>query len=398
MINLVKLCDLIKYAYDNVPYYTKTIREDVIEDMYSNLNAIENIPYINKQRIRDNYDQFFSKEINSSNLIWEYTSGTSGTPLRVGKTQSERTRKAINLMKWRKDNFQISIGDKYAFFTSIGTEKKVIIDKNVIYLSEIYLDDNTLFMYYNIMKNKNIKWIYSTPAVTYVLMNFMLRYNLSPIESVKYIELSGEQILKEEKIRLGNFFRCRVAEQYGTIELWSIAQECSHGKLHVMENDVYLEIIDGESYITALGQYAFPIIRYNVDDELEYDTPCECGLCSKTIKIIKSRSKEFLYIGKDTILSPILLNVAINKLMDNPNIRIEQFIYIQHSYDSLTCYIVYTNSNYSVEIIKELLLIHLNKFYKIPDSFNFEVVRLESLIQLMKKGKLGYFKSDLSGK
>lgn len=390
-----KLYKLLRHAYDNVPYYQRVFEENKIEEVLNNKEIISEFPYLNKPIIRENSAEMFAKDVDMNNIIWEYTSGTSGTPLKIGKLQSERTKNALQLMKWRKKNFDVNISDKYAFFTTFSVKEKVRVVRNAYYLSEIHLDDETLLMYYNIMVENEVRWMYSTPAVTYVFMNFMNRFNLPRIESIIYIELSGERVLREEKDRFSKFFGCTVAEQYGTIELWSVAQECKHGKLHIMEDSVFFEINEDGAFITALDVYSMPIIRYHVDDDLEFDTPCTCGADTQTIRIIKSRSKEFLFVGEDVFLSPIMLNIAINKIMDNYDIGIMQFQYIQHEYDSLHCYIVYSNDDYSSEQIHDILFEQLKQLYPFPTFFKLGIVRMNSLIGKMKRGKLGYFKSEI---
>jgi phenylacetate-CoA ligase len=368
----------------------------MIGTVLENPSALSNIPYVDKMQIREHYNDMFSHRVDLETLEWEYTSGTTGTPLRIGKTLEERTRLALDIMRWRKANFDIDLSAFYAFFTSMGVDIKSKIAKNVLYLSEIHLDDESLHAHYLLMQKYQVKWMYSTPAVTYVFMNFMKRHQLPQIASLSYIELSGEQLLCEEKIRLGAFFGCRVAEQYGTIELWSVAQECQHGKLHVMERNVVLEILGGRSYITALDLYAMPIIRFHVDDDLEFDTPCDCGVNTKTIRITKSRSKLFLYVGKDIIISPILLNISVNYwLIDHHHIKIEQFLYVQRDYNSLTCYLQFSDESFSLEQIQNLLIRKLLELYPFPESFRIEVLRVDSLIPFMIRGKLGYFKSEL---
>ncbi len=70
-----------------------------------------------------------------------------------------------------------------------------------------------------------------------------LAHSLPPLPDLKYIELTGERITGEAKSAIADFFRCKVADQYGCYESNSIAYECPYGGLHVMTENVYVETV-----------------------------------------------------------------------------------------------------------------------------------------------------------
>ena len=392
-----KLFDLMKYASEHVPYYKQLFyKNDITIDSIENIEkAFKRTPILTKQILNENIDQMISEKIQLSDIVWEYTSGTSGTPLKIGKTSIERMNSATNLWKWRRKYFNISPSSPYAYFTSLDNGLKYSTEQNISYLSEIYLEDSDLDIYYNILVNQKITWIAGSPSVLFILLNYMKDNEKESISTLEYIELTGEQILKEEKDKIADFFRCNVAEQYGTREVWAIAKECNRGKFHVMENDVLLEINQNDGIlVTALNLYSVPIIRYYIDDVLEHDSLCDCGCNSNTIKIVKSRSLEFLHIGKTKIISPILLRISINNIIKKHGIDIKQFQYIQEDYNILRCYLSYRKINgVNCAIIKEMLRKEINEFYKLPDSFILEVIEYDSLNSKIRRGKLNYFLS-----
>jgi len=389
-----KLLYLLQYVKEHNPYYKNTLANEQLVTVEDAINCLANMKPINKDILLNHYEELISDEINPDDLLWEYTSGTTGKPLKIGKTVKERSEAAFKLMKWRKKHFGVQLAENYAYFTTIAKDKKYVIDRNILFMSEINLDDESFDLYYELMVEKKVKWMFSTPSVTYLLMNYLKRNN-KEIPSLRYIELTGEQMLPEEKAKFSEFFKCNVAEQYGIRELWAIAKECKEGQLHLLENDILLENCGSKGiYVTALNQYAMPIIKYYVEDEIEEGPACICGCSYKTIKIKKSRALEFLFIGKDRVISPILLRICLTRIKNQYGINIGQFQYIQDEYDGVKCYIQY-DDNYSVEEIKEKLVEAINQLYPLPEGFNVTVIKVDSLLPAMKRGKLGYFISHL---
>ena len=389
-----KLLYLLQYVKQHNPYYSKLLENRQLDTFDDAIRCLADMEPIKKDILLNHYNELISDEINSDELLWEYTSGTTGNPLKVGKTVKERSNAAFNLMKWRNKYFGVKMTENYAYFTTVSEGKKYIIDRNILFMSEINLDDESFDLYYDLMIEREVKWMFSTPSVTYLLMNYLKR-NKKEIPSLKYIELTGEQMLPEEKAKFTEFFKCNVAEQYGIRELWAIAKECNKGQLHLLENDVWLENCGEKGiYVTALNQYAMPIIKYYVEDEIEEGPVCTCGCSYKTIRIKKSRALEFLYVGKDRVISPILLRICLTRIKNQYGINIVQFQYIQDEYDGVKCYVQY-DDDCSTDEIREKLVEAINQLYPLPDSFDVKVIKVDSLVTAMKRGKLGYFISHL---
>ena len=81
---LRKLKQVIKYCFDNVPYYNRLFKENNIrpEDV-SSLNILNKLPITSKNDVRENADDLISKQYDKSGLIRYSTSGSTGMPLPV---------------------------------------------------------------------------------------------------------------------------------------------------------------------------------------------------------------------------------------------------------------------------------------------------------------------------
>ena len=71
-----------------------------------------------------------------------------------------------------------------------------------------------------------------------------------------------------------------VFDHYGMTETGlGGAVECeAHQGMHIRENDLYFELIDGELLVTTLTREGMPFIRYRTGDKgsITYE-PCPCG-------------------------------------------------------------------------------------------------------------------------
>src|SRR5690606_41195829 len=68
----LRLEDLIKHAKETVPFYMGL----------NEAHELSDFPIINKNLIRDNFDDFRSSKYLEEPLVAKYTSGSTGTPFR----------------------------------------------------------------------------------------------------------------------------------------------------------------------------------------------------------------------------------------------------------------------------------------------------------------------------
>ena len=149
-----KIKELLQYVQMHVPYYREALKGVTLNTIEEATRAYADICIMDKRKFIENYYQMISDEINQDTLIWEHTSGTTGVPLKIGKTRQERSRLALQLMKWRREYFDISIGAPYGYFTTIDYDTKCLQDRNVLFMSEIHLDDKSFDLYYQMMNEK----------------------------------------------------------------------------------------------------------------------------------------------------------------------------------------------------------------------------------------------------
>jgi phenylacetate-CoA ligase len=81
---LEQLKELVKFAYEKVPYYQRSFREKRVHPAdIKTLDDIQLLPLITKEEVRNHLDEFIPIDVDRSKLrIW-VTGGSSGLPLSV---------------------------------------------------------------------------------------------------------------------------------------------------------------------------------------------------------------------------------------------------------------------------------------------------------------------------
>ena len=115
------------------------------------------------------------------------------------------------------------------------------------------------------------------------------KLNMIKGTSEKIFDYYHEPVLKA--------FGHKIISEYGSAEAGLIAYECPNGKMHVNEENVILEVIDGQAVATNLNAFSLPVIRYKVGDAItiNQNALCVCGRKSAVIEEITGR------IGKKII-------------------------------------------------------------------------------------------------
>lgn len=130
----------------------------------------------------------------------------------------------------------------------------------------------------------------------------------------------GEALGAEQAALYARAWSCKVVDVYSCEEAGYLAAQCpEHGSYHVQSENVLLEIVDedgrpsgpgeaGRVLITALHNFATPLVRYEVGDYAAFGEPCACGRGLPSITRVQGRKRnrliypdgrsEFPYLGE----------------------------------------------------------------------------------------------------
>ncbi len=344
--NNERLVKVLEHASEHSDFYKRRIREYGI----TNPIDITQWPILSRETLQAEKYAFLSEKYHGksfNDLLIKKSSGTSGVPISVYWDRSDFYNSTMPSWRLRKKFYSITPLSRQANFNiqlfDDAVAKKDLIcheEKNIISFNKANLQNNYLQLYQRI-KQFNPEWMYTTPYILERLLEIMKQYDLEPPEKLKYIECSGEILFDELKKTVNNMYKIIVANMYGAEETNGIALECPYGNMHIMEDNVFVECLSnnrfslvgqGEAIVTSLHNFAMPLIRYNLNDEIiiENASLCPCGNTHRIIRTVSGRKNEYYTFNGFKISGYNLfesINI-LNNLMNNP---IERFYCVYES-------------------------------------------------------------------
>jgi phenylacetate-CoA ligase len=128
----------------------------------------------------------------------------------------------------------------------------------------------------------------------------------------------GETLSASVRAAAEDLFGVTVADCYSSEEFGSIALSCPEGGglYHVMSESVLAEVLDqrglrcesgqiGRVTITALHNYAMPLVRYDIGDVAEVAGPCSCGRGLPAWRRILGRERNLIVMPDGTRVWPV---------------------------------------------------------------------------------------------
>jgi len=332
-LQLKRLQEVVKRAYENVPYYQKAFDDAGVkpEDIKT-LQDIEKLPFTSKTDLRDAYP-FGMFAVPDDDIVEIHTtSGTTGKPTVSGYTQNDIelwgevvARALVMAGGDKKDKIQNCYG--YGLFTGgmgvhYGGQK---IGATVIPVSA----GNTMRQI-EIMQDFNSTILTCTPSYAMYLAEVLENQGVGHDKiSLKAGVFGAEMWTEEMRAEIEKRLNIDALNIYGLTEIIGpgVAQECMvKDGLHIFDDHFYPEIIDtqtlkalpagekGELVLTTLTREGMPVIRFRTRDitALRYGQ-CECGRTNVKMDRITGRSDDMLKI-RGVIVFPSQIERALLKI------------------------------------------------------------------------------------
>lgn len=332
-LQLDRLQDVVKQAYNNVPYYKKRFDDAGIkpEDIKT-LKDIEKLPFTSKSDLREAYP-FGMFAVPNEDIVEVHTSsGTTGKPTVSGYTLKDleiwgevMARALAMADAGKKDFIQNAYG--YGLFTGgmgvhYGAQK---IGATVVPISA----GNTMRQL-ELMQDFGTTILTCTPSYALYLAEVAEKEGIDK-EDIKLkagvfgAEMWTEEMRKELEKRL-NIDALNI---YGLTEIIGpgVAMECKDKDgLHIFDDHFYPEIIDsntlkilpegekGELVLTTLTREGMPIIRFRTKDLTALRKgKCECNRTLIKMDRITGRTDDMLKI-RGVIVFPSQIEKALLKI------------------------------------------------------------------------------------
>jgi phenylacetate-CoA ligase len=116
--------------------------------------------------------------------------------------------------------------------------------------------------------------------------------------ALRALFVGGEPLSDARRTRISELWGVPVIEEYGSTETGSLAGECPGGRMHLWSDRAIFEVYDpatgrtsdtgsGQLVVTPLFRRAMPLLRYNLEDNVEVsDADCECGWALPSVRVL----------------------------------------------------------------------------------------------------------------
>ena len=231
-------------------------------------------------------------------------------------------------------------------------EKREYLSGNTLGFSKIGLSEKRFEEIYSMISDYEPDWLLIQPGIMKQFLDVMKKKKLRPIDSIRYIEFSGEKLEDEVRKRTEEFFQCEIADQYGCYEANSIAYECPYGNKHIMSSNVYVETINEDDIvITSLTNRMTPFVRYRIGDHGKIlNGKCNCGNRTPILELTTGREMDYILCEDGTELNAYIFNRAIENVNVQLDDVVKQFQVVQKDINEFTVKLYVDNISQAEEI------------------------------------------------
>ena len=343
-LQLQRLRETVKRAYEQVPFYNKKLKEAGIrpEDIKT-LEDIHKLPFTVKNDLRENYPYGLFAVPLSEIVEIHASSGTTGKPTVVGYTRRDIENWAELMARslaaagvTNEDIVYIALG--YHWFTG-GLGFHYGVQK----LGALAVPAGTGFTQRHVMMIRDLgaTVLGAVPNYALRLAEVAMEMGIDPARDTKLrTGVFGAEMWSEElRKRINKIWDMESYDIYGMSELYGpgTAIECHlHDGLHVWEDHYLVEVVDpktgepvepeekGVLVVTPLTHDAMPLIRYWTNDlTFMYDgTSCDCGRNMRRIGRIMGRADDMLIINGVNVFPSAVEEVLLSEPRVNHHYQI----------------------------------------------------------------------------
>lgn len=340
------LSDIIHHAYNNTRFYHKKYSTSINNSLQQ--TPTSNLPMLSKDELVLHMESMLAQDADKRTLSVGSTSGSTGKPvtfyydqhkhelMRAGMCRSymwsgwKPGQKILNFWGARQDFQHSSVLGGIAL-DFISAEKTI----KAFEYTETQLAAWAKFI---------CAWkpvlLQGYASILAELAKYIIQTNIRTPKTIIGIYATAEMLNDSQRQLMQQAFGCKVFNQYGCREIPNIACECTHGKLHIFNDMVYLESqrIDDEDrlIITSLTNRIMPFIRYDTGDTgrlIEGD--CPCGSPFPIMEMELCRRNDLIRTQSGKKIHPSYFNRLLYGMTD-----IKQYQYIQNELGKITLNIV----------------------------------------------------------
>lgn len=321
---LERLNVLLRQAREHSPYHREALK--AVRLPLTTLAAVEDLPILTKQNIRENLDAIKCGNLPASRFVMSRTGGSTAEPMFYywDKRGMDWNRASVyRSAEWAgtalgERTLQMS-GSHFDY-----TESQKLFNR-IVYLLQRYRDcpisvitDGVLASHYRTLMSFRPSAIWGYASGIAAFADYAGRCHPgTDYGFLRALATSSETLRPEQRRRIEEVFGAgKVFDQYGSREMY-IGAECrAHRGYHLHAEILLVEVVDrhnrraapgerGRVLLTDLSNHAFPFIRYEIGDigVMADEAPCPCGVKLPRLAAIEGRIADMIVL-RDRVLSP----------------------------------------------------------------------------------------------
>lgn len=302
-----KLNTFLDNARAAVPFYKNN---DTYNRKITSLDDMNKFPVLNKAIVRDAgsgiHNEKYCKPGKARALP---TSGTTGEPMTYFHDERDYARfSGANVRK-------VMATKKYSPFfitlhiTILFNKKKGIYERFGLFRRNVVASYLKIDELKKIILDTRPDCLVAYPVYVGDIVAAMTEEELEEARKfIKCIFTESETLPRHLRDYIQDSLDVEIFEDYASHDSLSITYECSHHRHHIVEDRIYLEILDDEGrsvpdgvegniVITSYLERAMPMLRYSSGDKgIRSSEPCPCGRTFRTLRLTKARANDCIYL------------------------------------------------------------------------------------------------------
>lgn len=283
------LRDLLQAATDRFDFYRRRLPGGIST---SPMRDLGQVPFLTKEDLKGPLaTEAFSR---SKRGIPKTTGGSTGEPVRLIKDRRGLGQELG--VQWRGYGWHgVTPHDHQARFwsaprTATRRLRSRLVDWAANRSTFVALDisESTWEGYAERFQKLRPAYLYGYVSMIRDFARFLDRRGWRPLAPPKVVVTTAEPLDEATRFEISTFFSAPVRSEYGCGEVGVIAMECEEGSLHLMSDNLIVEVVDdqgrpvvegtGRVVVTDLFNHQMPIIRYQLGDVVTACAfGCRCG-------------------------------------------------------------------------------------------------------------------------
>ncbi|BBP56882.1 capK domain protein [Pseudomonas sp. St316] len=360
---LLKIKRLVDNAFTNVPFYRELYGACGYElGSLSSFSDFEKLPIVSKSLLNSVEP---SKIVNNPRHLkyanTSRTSGSSGNPFTVYSDDEDIILDHLQVMRFYDSCLREKLQehDWLYLIHHVGLAFSSLHGKYRTFQLPDLLPDTPLGEH---LLHLRPKLLITLPSYLPLILQHKEQLKNSGVEAIL---TNSESSTQQERDYYSDALGLPLYDEYSSEEIGMIATQCIHGNYHVVEDGVYLEIVNadargfGNVICTDLNNELMPLIRFDHGDLAKKNTSsrlCECGSACTSLKEINGRRDDAFRTRDLEVVPSASLLAAIDDILITPDKTLKNFRLIQKNPETVELVTQYSGEPHKnmPEILQEL--------------------------------------------